>query len=35
MLSGKAIAQDVCGTFIIDAALIVLILRSVLNAPLQ
>ena len=32
---GKGVARDACVTFIVDAALNALILRSVLNAPLQ
>ena len=35
MLSGKAIVQDVCVAFIVDATLIALILRSELDALLQ
>ena len=34
MLSGKTIAQAVHATFIVDAALNAMILRSVLNTPL-
>ena len=34
MLIGKAIAQAVCATFIVNATLNALILRSVLNATL-
>ena len=34
MLSSKGIAQAVCATFIVDATLNAVIMKSVLNAPL-